>query len=294
MIIYMSGPISNVVDYKEKFARAEKKIRIVFPEAKIVNPAKLKMPESSKHDDYMNIDYMFLDLADAIYLLDGWDLSKGARMEYRFAIDKGLEIMFENEIWKEIPGCDGNYMISNLGRVKSKERTYKSGRSYGVTRKNKEKVMKNCVGKSGYEQVTLTLENGKRKSFHIHRLVAEAFVPNNKKYTCVNHIDENKRNNKASNLEWCNVSYNNNYGTRIQRVIESKINGKKSQPVIQKKNGLVIATFPSLRQVERSLGYNKRLISACCKGIYKQAYGYEWEYGYAKAKDLLVLELDGI
>lgn len=289
MRIYISGAITNVPHFKIHFDEAEKQLKEEHPSAEVINPTMIVLPETCTHEDYMRIDLMLLDLADAIYMLDGWELSKGACMEYRFAIDRELEIMFENEIWKEIPGCDGNYMISNLGRVKSKERTYKSGRSYGIARKNKEKVLKNCVGNSGYEQVTLTLANGKRKSFHIHRLVAEAFVPNNKKYTCVNHIDENKRNNKASNLEWCNVSYNNNYGTRIQRVIESKINGKKSQPVIQKKNGLVIATFPSLRQVERSLGYNKTLISACCKGIYKQAYGYEWEYGYAMAKDKIIL-----
>lgn len=93
MIIYMSGPIRNVVDYKEKFARAEKKIRILFPEAKIVNPAKLKMPENSKHEDYMNVDFMFLDLADAICMLDGWQCSKGACMEYGYAKAKDLLVL---------------------------------------------------------------------------------------------------------------------------------------------------------------------------------------------------------
>ena len=93
MIIYMSGPISNVVDYKEKFARAEKKIRILFPEAKIVNPAKLKMPENSKHEDYMNVDFMFLDLADAICMLDGWEMSRGCNQEYGYAMARDLLVL---------------------------------------------------------------------------------------------------------------------------------------------------------------------------------------------------------
>jgi nucleoside 2-deoxyribosyltransferase len=93
VIIYLSGPITNTIDYKEKFKRAEKKVQVVFPEAKVVNPAKVKLPGNSAHEDYMNIDYMFLDLADAICMLDGWQCSKGACMEYGYAKARDLLVL---------------------------------------------------------------------------------------------------------------------------------------------------------------------------------------------------------
>lgn len=93
MIIYLSGPITNVLDYEQKFADAEDAIKKRYPEAKIVNPAKLKMPENSKHEDYMNVDFMFLDLADAICMMDGWECSKGACMEYGYAKARDLLVL---------------------------------------------------------------------------------------------------------------------------------------------------------------------------------------------------------
>ena len=97
MRIYISGPITNVLDYKEKFAKAEQKLKKDSPNAEIINPTMIVLPQSCTHEDYMKIDFMLLDLADAIYMLDGWDWSKGACMEYGYALAKDLIILWESE-----------------------------------------------------------------------------------------------------------------------------------------------------------------------------------------------------
>lgn len=97
MRIYISGPVTNVLDYKEKFDRAEKHLKAEFPKAEIINPTMIELPESCTHEDYMKIDFMLLDLADAIYMLDGWDWSKGANQEYGYAMAKDMIILRESE-----------------------------------------------------------------------------------------------------------------------------------------------------------------------------------------------------
>lgn len=95
MIIYISGPIKNVLDYKEKFDQAEKHLKEKYPNAEIINPTMIVLPSSCTHEDYMKIDFMLLDLADAIYMLKGWELSKGACMEYGYAVAKDMIILKE-------------------------------------------------------------------------------------------------------------------------------------------------------------------------------------------------------
>lgn len=97
MRIYISGPITNVLDYKEKFAKAEESLKERFPGAEIINPTMIVLPESCTHEDYMRIDFMLLDLADAIYMLNGWDLSKGACMERGYALAKDMIILEEDK-----------------------------------------------------------------------------------------------------------------------------------------------------------------------------------------------------
>lgn len=95
MRIYISGPITNVLDYKEKFDQAEKHLKAKYPNAEIINPTMIVLPESCTHEDYMNIDFMLLDLCSAIYLLSGWEWSKGSCMEYGYAVAKDMIILKE-------------------------------------------------------------------------------------------------------------------------------------------------------------------------------------------------------
>jgi len=109
------------------------------------------------------------------------------------------------EEWRQVAGYEGLYMISNLGRVKSLPRLVK--RSIGGSYTTKERVLKGgttCYKKrkTGYRFVILSKDN-KSKNFYVHKLVAQAFITNNKNKSQVNHIDGNKLNNTVTNLEWC-------------------------------------------------------------------------------------------
>lgn len=124
------------------------------------------------------------------------------------------------EIWKEIKGYEGLYEVSNLGRVRSVDRTvlYKNGQ----THIHKGKLLVPGVGKTGYMQVCLC-KNGEMKHPLIHRLVAETFIPNPDNLPQINHKDENPSNNVLDNLEWCTAEYNLKYGGRYLKVRCSKI-----------------------------------------------------------------------
>lgn len=93
MIIYMSGPITNTLDYEKKFAKAESRIKKQFPDAETINPTMIKLPSTCTHEDYMGIDFKLLDLAEAICMLPGWEKSKGACMEYGYAMARDLLVL---------------------------------------------------------------------------------------------------------------------------------------------------------------------------------------------------------
>lgn len=165
------------------------------------------------------------------------------------------------EIWKDIEGYEGLYQVSNLGRVKSL--------GNGNSNKSKNKTLKQQLSHKGYPMIGLC-KNGKPKRFSVHRLVAEAFLPNPNNYDQVNHKDENKTNNCISNLEWCTPQYNVNYGTRTD---------KTSKSVLQfSLNGDFIRKWKSIRGIEQEEGFNNANIQKCCNNKYKTAYGYKWGY----------------
>lgn len=187
----------------------------------------------------------------------------------------------KGEIWKDIEGYEGLYQVSNMGRVKSVERTiWNSGK--GCYRTVHERILKPSKTNDGYLQVQLH-QDGKKKWYRIHRLVATAFCENPYGYTDVNHIDEDKTNNCANNLEWCSRSYNNNYGTRNKRIAEKLTNNPKiSKPVlaIDKRTGLIIE-FVSSIEAERETGIDHSNIIKCCQGKYKTSGGFYWYYANA-------------
>ena len=164
-----------------------------------------------------------------------------------------------------VPGYEGLYMVSNLGRVKS-------------LRKNV--IMVQRYDRYGYKRVGLRNKDG-LKTFTIHRLVAMAFIPNPDNLPCVNHKDEDKTNNCVDNLEWCTVEYNNNYGSRPEQLSITKTNGKLSKIVQQYTlDGELYAEYPSLGEVERITGFSKANVSACCNGKphHNTQYGYIWKF----------------
>lgn len=178
--------------------------------------------------------------------------------------------MIEKEIWKDIENYEGLYQISSFGNVKSL--------NYRNT--GKEHLLSFGLGKD-YLYVGLS-KNGKVKIFKVHRLVATAFIDNPENLPCVNHIDEDKTNNRVDNLEWCSYEYNNNYGTRISRSLKSlKLRNRKSAPkeVLQfTKEGKFVNEYPSLHEAKRCTGINQGNICSCCLGRYNTIGGYIWKY----------------
>lgn len=171
-------------------------------------------------------------------------------------------IKSKNEIWKDIQGYEGLYQISNLGRIKS---LYKRG--------NRPPLIIRQPIKRGYYQVGLRNKRT-RKFFQVHRLVAQAFIPNPENLPQINHKDENKLNNVVENLEWCSVSYNNAYGTRLSRVAE-----KTGKPVMQYTlDGEFIKEYPSLSEAARQTKSRLSGISMCCAKKYSNSNGYLWIY----------------
>lgn len=153
-----------------------------------------------------------------------------------------------DEIWKSLSGEFSVYEVSNLGNVRN-AKTLRILSPYKIH--------------GEYLAIPLGV---KRKAFLVHRLVAQAFIPNPYNLPQVNHIDENKLNNNANNLEWCTCKYNNNYGTHNVRSAISR-----SKPVICVETNEV---FGSIIETSRKLGVNYNAIwtsihkGYCCKGFH--------------------------
>lgn len=118
------------------------------------------------------------------------------------------------EVWKDIEGYEGLYQVSNMGRVKSLGATNRVGWHL------REKILKQTIEPKGYLKVGLR-KNNKIQTVRVHRLVANAFLPNPFNLPQVNHKDENKTNNHVENLEWCTNKYNNNYGSKPKKSAEA-------------------------------------------------------------------------
>lgn len=168
------------------------------------------------------------------------------------------------EIWKDIEGYHGKYQVSNLGNV----------------RRVGKRVLKPQKRGNGYLFVWLYDGNNNAKHISVHRLVAQAFIPNPFGLDEVNHLDECKINNRADNLEWCTHQENCVYRDRNKRIGLANTNGKKSKAIAQYTlDGTLVCVYPSLQEAGRH-GYAASNICRCANGHqkYSHAYGYMWRY----------------
>lgn len=186
-------------------------------------------------------------------------------------------ISLEGEIWRDVVGFENCYIVSSFGRVASKERYVAT---YFGKRKVTGKLLKLKISKTtGYYCVCLR-NNGAKKYPSVHRLVAEAFIPNPSNKPQVDHIDRNKQNNSVENLRWCTGS--ENMLNPLTRPILSRINkGRKRpyayHPVVGLKNGIVIYRFQRLMECEE-YGFNYSQVSSCCTGRNKTHKGISFMY----------------
>lgn len=128
--------------------------------------------------------------------------------------------------WRDVVGYEGKYKVSNTGLVKSCERKIRVyHRGYDGFRVVKEQLMKTGINNMGYEWVSLRTNN-KGKTCFVHRLVAQAFIPNPNNLPYINHKDENPLNNQVDNLEWCSPKYNCNFGNRNIKISKKRIGMK--------------------------------------------------------------------
>ena len=177
------------------------------------------------------------------------------------------------EVWRPVRDFEGLYEVSNLARVRSVDRwsKYKGSDTKQAFRKGR--ILRQDKTSAGYYLVTLC-RDGVHFHCSVHRLVAEAFVPNPENLQQVNHKDENKSNNLPSNLEWCDRIYNTNYGTGIYRS-----SSKKRKPIEQLTlAGQHVAYYDSLTEATEANGMKRFGIINVCKGRQKSAYGYQWRY----------------
>ena len=194
----------------------------------------------------------------------------------------------EIEIWKSVVGYEGYYEISNLGNVLSLERVieyeYKTKSGIIIKRSiKKSKKLKTRIGDVGYYTTDFQVNNIKQ-TVCIHRLIAEAFIPNPENKPTVNHKDGIKTNIAISNLEWATYSENNQHAVD-NNLRQSPWTGKfgiehpLSKPVIQfDKAYNKINEFTNAREAERITGIGYKHISDCCLGNRSTTGGYKWEY----------------
>lgn len=232
-------------------------------------------------------------------------------------IDQAPTIDAVEVVRKPVAGYEGYYEVDQFGRVYGVERVIRvkdGGREYA--KPVAAKKLKQHMHSQGYKVVVLT-KNGESKKAFVHRLVADAFVENPNGYPVVNHIDEDKTNNFADNLEWCTVRYNTTYGKgqakRVKKlkgvphtqehkdkIADSvreyyKNNVSKCKGMDSTKRKRVVQIHPQTGEaiavhasVELAAGSTekRRNITAVCNGKRKTAYGYKWRWADEERRKL--------
>jgi hypothetical protein len=167
------------------------------------------------------------------------------------------------ENWKTIEGYDGRFSVSDRGRVRRNPHISRCGR------KLQAKIVPQTNNGAGYFKVKL-YKDGRSIDAYVHRLVAAAFLFRPEGADEINHKDENRANNCADNLEWCDHTYNINYGWAAAH--------KYHAVIMCDLNGVQLKVYESIKHAEADTGINRSSISCVCRGLRKKAGGYSWRY----------------
>lgn len=175
-----------------------------------------------------------------------------------------------SEEWRSIKEYD-DYEVSSLGRIRNKKTN---------------NILKGLDNGLGYKRVSLAHPTKKKKFMYIHRIVADAFIPNKSNKPCINHIDNNPNNNAVDNLEWCTHQENTDWmikqgrNKRTKKWLDRlhKTQEKQKKPVISVNiNTGEIKKYSGVNDV-RKYGFDPSCVCYCCKGKRKKHKGYYWRY----------------
>lgn len=204
--------------------------------------------------------------------------------------------MQEIEIWRDVVGYEGLYEVSNMGRVRSLSReVYVGGKIHKCIREGRVLKQGHSHGRRFKYLLVCLCKDQQRSMKRVHRLVAEAFIPNPDNLPFINHKDENPSNNRVENLEWCTPKYNSNYGTARERMKETrkKNNSNKRMLLTRIKNnsskppksvamidddGNVVKKYFSISDAARDIGVHNYSVSRVCKGIRRHVRGFKFKY----------------
>lgn len=175
------------------------------------------------------------------------------------------------EVWKDIPGYEGIYEVSNFGQVRSISRIDCTGRH--ITGR----ILKQCNTPSGYPKIELCLD-GTSKQVLVHRIVGTVFVHNPGNCTQINHKDENRENNHADNIEWCTPKYNINYGNRTQRMAKTMSGENNHRHKLTHKEVEFIRTHYKFRDKEYSSTRLAKRFGVCKETISRIVNRQLWKY----------------
>jgi hypothetical protein len=188
------------------------------------------------------------------------------------------------EIWKDIPGYEQYYQVSNLGKLRSKPREIKRRNGHYVMPSKILTLQKNNHGYMYFQ----TKVDKQYKKLYIHRAVCMAFIPNTNNKPHVNHMDSNPLNNNVSNLEWVTHIENMHHAMNAGRFEASFAKTvEKFKKTIEDKQIPVVGTniktgeevrFKSINEAGRHFNNDAASICNCCKGIRQTSHGYRWEY----------------
>ena len=198
-------------------------------------------------------------------------------------------VSLEGEIWKDVVGYEGLYLVSNFGRIVSLPRPINTPKGGKVS---KLRILTPRLNSGGYYQVAFCI-NKTFKQPHIHKVVAEAFIPNPNNYPQVDHIDCDKLNNKVDNLRWCTQSMNNNNPITKKRKIQSL-----NKPVVRiSMNSPNDIKIYKSREETRKDGFIPSAVGQTCSGKHPHHKGFKWvdfsdyEKSINKSKNATIVQL---
>lgn len=190
--------------------------------------------------------------------------------------DAGKLVMYMQEIWKDVPGYEGIYAVSNLGEIKSLSHDVirNNGRKYRVNERIKAQISNN-----GYKMVRLQKE-GKGRLFMVHILVALAFIPNSENKPFIDHINTDRADNRVTNLRWVTRLENERNPLTMKKKRDHA--KRMSKPVCKINGNDIIAKYESINEAARINEIQATAICHVCMGKRKSYKGFIWRYVYEK------------